>query len=368
MPRLNAVLAVIVVVTSAYADTPATSNVRGSAYPAIHSDRRVTFQLKAPTAQKVQVMPGGGANGLGKGPFDMTRSPEGIWTATIGPVQPGFHYYWFLIDGVPANDPGSKTYFGWAKESSGIDVPDPGLDFYEPRPVPHGNVQIHWYHSRVTGQLRRAFVYTPPGYDASPRARYPVLYLQHGSGESERSWTEQGRANFILDNLIAGGKAVPMIIVMEQGYATKAGAPPAANQRGNEAFGGLLIQDLIPEIDRAFRTRSARESRALAGLSMGGGQALSIGLSNLDKFSHLGIFSGAARNFDAKTVPPNLNKQLKLFWIGCGTEDFLIESARKMHAALDQAGIKHQWWEGPGLHEWQVWRKHLHDFAPRLFR
>ena len=250
MRIFRALAATIFLALAAQAQTPATSNVRGAAYPAIDPDRRVTFQVKAPTAQTVQVMPGGGANGLGKGPFDMTRSPEGIWSATIGPVQPGFYYYWLLIDGVPANDPSSKTYFGWAKESSGIDIPDPALDFYEPKSVPHGNVQIHWYHSKVTGKLRRALVYTPPNYQVNPRARYPVLYLQHGSGESERGWTEQGRANFILDNLIASGKATPMIIVMEQGYAANAG--------GKESFGDLLIQDTIPEIDRAFRTRSRR--------------------------------------------------------------------------------------------------------------
>lgn len=368
MPSRILGLSLLLAASAAHAQTPASSNVRGAAYPAIHEDRRVTFQLKAPTAQKVQLMPGGGENGLGKGPFDMTRDAAGAWTTTIGPVQPGFHYYWFLVDGVPASDPASKAFAGWAKESSGIDVPDPALDFYEPKPVPHGNVQLHWYHSRITGQLRRAFVYTPPGYGSNPRERYPVLYLQHGSGEAESSWTLQGRANFILDNLLAEKKTVPMIVVMEQGYAVRAGAPPAPNQRGNEAFGEVLTQETIPEIDRAFRTRPTREHRALAGLSMGGGQALTIGMANLDKFSHIGVFSGAARNFDVSSLPPDLNKRLKLFWIGCGTEDFLIESARKMHAALTQAGVKHEWWEAPGLHEWQVWRKHLHDFALKLFR
>jgi len=355
---------------------PASSNVRGAAFPRIHTDRRVTFQVKAPGARNVQVMPGGGSNGLGKGPFDMAKSPDGNWSATIGPVQPGFHYYWLLVDGVPANDPASETYFGWGRQSSGIDVPDLALDFYEPKNVPHGDVHIHWYSSNVTGKMRRAFVYTPPGYGASARTHFPVLYLQHGAGESERGWTFQGRANFILDNLIAAGKAVPMIVVMDNGYATRGDAPPTAGQRGNEAFGEVVIRDLIPEIDRAYRTRPDRLHRAIAGLSMGGGQALATGLGALDTFSHIGAFSGAAgRNMDLKTASGGvftnaeaLNKRLKLFWIGCGEGDSLFPGAKRMHEELGRAGVRHTWWEGPGLHEWQVWRKHLHAFAPLLFR
>lgn len=355
------------------AQTPAVSNVRGAEYPKVHGDLRLSFQMKAPTAQKVEVMPGGGANGLGKGPFAMTRSAEGVWSATIGPVQPGFHYYWLLVDGLAVNDPGSETFFGWGKQSSGIDVPDPALDFYEPKDVAHGDVHIHWYRSKVTGTMRRAYVYTPPGYGADARRRYPVLYLQHGAGESERGWTAQGRANFILDNLIAAGKAKPMIVVMENGYASRAGA---TGGRGNEAFGELVTGDLIPEIERSYRTLAGREHRAIAGLSMGGGQAMQVGLANLDKFAYLGTFSGAgARNFDLKTSyggafadVVGLNKKLKLFWIGCGREDFLWESSLALHKIFEGAGVKHVWNAGPGLHDWQVWRKHLHEFAPLLFQ
>lgn len=348
------------------AQQPAVSNVRGAAYPQVYPDRRVTFQVKLPSAQKVQVMPGGGANGLGKGPFDMTRSNDGVWTTTIGPVQPGFHYYWFLADGVPVNDPGSETFFGWGKQSGGIDVPDASIDFYEPKDVPHGDVRIHWYRSKTIGQMRRAFVYTPPGYDQDFKARYPVLYLQHGAGESERGWTAQGRANFILDNLLAAAQAKPMLIVMENGYAG----------RGNEAFGDVLLHDLIPEIERSYRTRAGRENRALAGLSMGGGQAMQIGLSNPGTFAYLGSFSGAgARNFQWETSyngafhdAAAFNKRTKLLWIGCGTEDFLYPANAAMHAALQKAGVQHVWYESPGLHDWQVWRAHLREFASRLFR
>ena len=355
---------------------PADSNVRGAEFPRIHPDRRVTFQLKAPAAQKVEMMPGGGVNGLGKGPFPMSRAADGTWTATIGPVQPGFHYYWFLVDGVAANDPGSETFFGWGKQSSGLEVPDPALDFYDAKDVPHGDVRLHWYHSATTGKTRRIYVYTPPGYDASPRTRYPVLYLQHGAGESERAWTMQGRANFILDNLIAAGKALPMIVVMENGYATKAGAPAARGGRGNEAWGEVVTHDLIPEVDKSYRTLPDRLHRAIVGLSMGGGQAMTVGLGNLDRFAWIGSFSGAGlRATDIKTAyngafasPAEFNKRVKLLWIGCGTGDGLHAAALALHQALDGAGVHHVWWEGPGLHEWQVWRKHLYDLAPRLFR
>jgi enterochelin esterase-like enzyme len=355
------------------AGQPASSNVRGAEFPKIHPDLRVSFRVKAPTAQKVQVMPGGGMNGLGKGPFEMQRSEDGTWTTTIGPVQPGFHYYWLLVDGVAVNDPSSETFFGWARQSSGIDVPDPALTFYEPKDTPHGDVHLHWYRSGVTGQMRRIQVYTPPGYDSNRQMRYPVLYLQHGSGESERGWVAQGRANFILDNLIATGKAKPMIIVMENGYAMLPGGQ--ASPRGNEGFGDVVIKDLIPEIDKTYRTKTGRADRAIAGLSMGGGQALRIGLGNLDKFAYIGSFSGAARNVDVKTAFDGVfndaaafNKKVKLLWIGCGAGDSLHPSALAMHQALDKAGIRNVWSEGPGLHEWQVWRKHLNEFAPLLFR
>ncbi len=194
---------------------PAESNLPGSAYPRVHSDNRVTFRVSAPAAQKVQVVPGGKDNGLGAEPYDMVRDEKGAWTVTIPPVVPGFHYYWLLVDGFPANDPSTYTYFGWNKETSGIEVPDPTLDFYDVKDVPHGEVRSRWYFSKVTAAWRRAVVYTPPGYDANRKTRYPVLYLQHGAGENERGWTTQGRANFILDNLIVAGKARPMIAVMD---------------------------------------------------------------------------------------------------------------------------------------------------------
>ncbi len=303
---------------------PASSNVRGTEYPRVHPDLSVTFRLKAPAAQKVQMQPGGNDNGLGKGPFDLTKGEDGTWTVTTPPAVPGFHYYWLLVDGVAVNDPASETYFGWGKQTSGVEVPEKGIDFYDVKDVPHGQVRAFWYHSKVTGTPRRAFVYCPPGYDANTAKRYPVLYLQHGAGEDERGWSTQGRMNFILDNLIAAGKARPMIVVMDQGYAAKAGAKQPGQQPS--AFEEVVLGDLIPAIDAEYRTLADREHRAIAGLSMGAGQALQIGLTHLDKFSCVGAFSGASRKFDAQTSyggalkdVAEFNKKVRLLWIGAGT-------------------------------------------------
>jgi enterochelin esterase family protein len=351
---------------------PASSNVRGARYPRVHSDRRVTFQVKAPEARKVQVRPGGDDNGLGKGPIDMVRGEGGVWTVTTPPAVPGFHYYWFLLDGVAVNDPSSETYFGWGRQTSGIEVPQKGVDFYEVKPVPHGEVRAVWYHSRITNAWRRAYVYTPPDYDTATGTRYPVLYLQHGAGEDERGWTTQGRLPFILDNLLAAGKARPMLVVMDNGYATRAGPPSPVN-----AFGDVLLNELIPFIDSRYRTLADREHRALAGLSMGGGQALQVGLTNLDKFAYVGAFSSPLRNLDLKTAyggvfsdAPGFNKKVRLLWLGAGTAEERFHSAVKtFHEALSGAGVKSVFVASPGTsHEWQTWRNALHDFAPRLFR
>jgi enterochelin esterase-like enzyme len=353
---------------------PAATNLPGAEYPRIHSDLRVTFRVNAPTAQKVQVMPGGDDNGLGKGPFDMVRDDKGVWTVTIPPAVPGFHYYWLLVDGFPCNDPSTYTYFGWNKESSGIDVPDKSLDFYDVKDVPHGDVRMHWYYSKTTASWRRAYIYTPPDYDRNVKARYPVLYLQHGSGENERGWTSQGRANFILDNLIAARKAEPMIVVMENGMvAAKPGADQAAEPgrppRRNAAFGEVVVNDLIPTIDANYRTLATREQRAIAGLSMGAGQAVQIGLANLDKFAYIGSFSGGGPR-GGNLDPAELKKRVRLFWMGAGTLELSRFGAGKATVeTLGKAGVNAVWFEAPGTsHEWQTWRKCLYDFAPRLFR
>ncbi|HEX8235255.1 MAG TPA: alpha/beta hydrolase-fold protein [Abditibacteriaceae bacterium] len=195
--------------------TPASTNVRGAEYPRIGSDLRVSFRVKAPDAQKVQF-------DLGK-IYDAVRDAEGFWTVTTEPQVPGFHYYWLIINGVQVNDPASETFYGWGKQASGIEIPDPDGAFYAPQNVPHGEVRERWYFSKTTQAWRRFFIYTPPNYETNGSARYPVLYLQHGSGEDERGWSVQGRVSFIMDNLIAAQKAKPMLVVMEKGYAEKPG-------------------------------------------------------------------------------------------------------------------------------------------------
>jgi enterochelin esterase-like enzyme len=364
---------------------PASSNVRGAQYPRVHPDGRVTFRLRAPDARAVKLNPGG--PGLAAAPLDMTRGADSAWTVTTPPAVPGFHYYWFLVDGTMVMDPSSETFFGYGRPTSGVEVPEPGVDWYEPRDVPHGEVRARWYRSKVTGAWRRAYVYTPPGYDASPARRYPVLYLQHGAGEDERGWHTQGRLQFILDNLIAERRAVPMLVVMDQGYATRAGPPPQpalppgtplGAMAPGSAFEAVLLDELIPTIDAAYRTEPRREQRALAGLSMGGGQALQIGLTHLDRFAWIGAFSGAGVGrvpveqayggvfADAK----GFNAKVRLLYFGAGTEEAQFhQGAKALTESLGRLGVRSVFVESPGTaHEWQTWRRALHDFAPRLFR
>ncbi len=349
---------------------PATSNRPGAEYPKVHSDRRVTFRVNAPNAQKVQVVPGGEDNGLGAGPFDMTKDDDGVWMVTTPPAVPGFHYYWLSVDGFNCNDYSTKTFFGWNKECSGVEVPDPALSFYAIKDVPHGDVRSHWYYSQLSKMWRHIRVYTPPEYDKNSDRRYPVLYLQHGSGESERGWTEQGRANFILDNLLAEEKAVPMIIVMENGMVAPRGEETPEQRRQyhrNQAFADVVMQELIPEIDKAYRTIPDRNHRAIAGLSMGAGQAIQIGLSNLDTFAYIGAFSGGTRSDAYANIS---DPKPRLIWIGAGTmEPSRVTSGRTIVETLQKSEISAVWYEAPGTsHEWQTWRFCLHDFAPRLFQ
>jgi enterochelin esterase-like enzyme len=357
---------------------PATTN-GNSAYPRIHPDLRVTFRLKAPDANKVQVV---GNFGLGKGgPWEMERGEGGFWTVTTPPVIPGFHYYWLTVDGVRVNDPASDTFFGNGRPTSGIEIPEKGVDFYHAKDVPHGEVRSRWYKSRVTGRTRHIMVYTPPDYDNDPKKRYPVLYLQHGAGEDETGWVRQGYMNFILDNLIAAGKARPMIVVMERGYATRAGAAAGPKGKGKfdfSAFEDVVLKDLIPLIDSTYRTIPHREQRAIAGLSMGAGQALRIGLAHLDTFSAIGAFSGVGK-VDPKTAyggvfadPDTFDQKVSLLYLHAGTASFdarIHKSAESLYQVLRKAGIKNVVFrDAKGFaHEWQTWRYALHDFAPRLF-
>src|SRR3954468_4048089 len=329
---------------------PATTNVLNAQYPRVYPDGRATFRLAAPNAVKAQL-----AGAITASPVDMAKGEDGAWSVTIPPAVPGFHYYWFMVDGVQMNDPSSDTFFGYGRPTSGIEIPTRGEDFYFAKDVPHGQVRMTWYLSKTTGEWRRAMVYTPPEYDGNVRTRYPVLYLQHGAGEDETGWTKQGHANFILDNLLAVKKAKPMIVVMDRGYAYKPGerpaagrgAAPAAAGRGGAGAGGrgpggmggggvlaastfesVIVDDLIPMIDRTFRTLSDRDHRAMAGLSMGSMQTMQITLRNLDKFSWIGLFSGAAVTADLDTAyngvfknSADFNKRVHLLWMGAGTAE-----------------------------------------------
>ena len=372
---------------------PASTNVWGAQYPRVAGDGRVEVRIKAAEATKVRL-------NFWSGPkMDMTKQPDGFWTAITPPLVPGLHYYTLVIDGAEVSDPGSHAFFGGSKHASAIEIPEPGSTYYDIQDVPHGQVREVWYFSKVTGSWRHALVYLPPGYDEATKTRYPVLYLQHGGGEDETGWVRQGRANFILDNLIAEGRAKPMLVVMAYGYARRAsqpapnlagrpfGSPEAmkAMQEMTSAFEADVTEALIPFIDKTFRTIADREHRAMAGLSMGGMQTFHVTLNNLDRFSHIGGFSGAAgplvlggRALDAKTDykgvfadPAAFAKKVRLLWLGVGTEEpeRMREGIRRLHASLKDAGIAHVYVESEGTdHEWQTWRRNLRDFAPRLFR
>lgn len=343
--------------------------------PEIDEQNRVIFTVEAPNAKVVKVINLSDEKALGAAEYSLSKGDDGIWMVRTNPCRPGLHYYKLSIDGFECADPNSALYYGWARWSSCIEIPDKDLDFYLPHDTPKGNVLIHWYWSDVTQKTRKCLVYTPPGYSLNSEQRYPVLYLQHGSGESELGWTMQGKVNFIMDNLIAEGKATPMIIVMDNGYAPLPEAENQSNPRGGEnGFEEMLLNDLIPEIDGSFRTLTSRESRALAGLSMGAGQAQRIGFSNLDVFASIGAFSGGMRNFDIETAYSGLfsdakqfNDKVKLYWFGAGDLERAHVSGAKLHELFEEYGLKHHWFVTHGSHEWQVWRHHMHDFAQKLF-
>ena len=370
---------------------PATTNVWGAEYPRVDSTGRVQLRVKAPDATKVRV-------NFWSGPkVEMVKQADGFWTLTTPPLVPGLHYYTFVIDGAEVSDTNSHAFFGGGKHASAVEVPEPGSTYYSIQDVPHGQVREVWYYSTVTGTWRHALVYLPPNYDTQTKARYPALYLQHGAGEDETGWIRQGRANFILDNLLAAGKCKPMIIVMAYGYARRAGqAPPdltgsaagpaerlKAMESMTSAFADDVTQALIPFIDKTYRTLSDRDHRAMAGLSMGGMQTFQITLNHLDLFSYIGGFSGAGgmlgdRKMDPKTDyngafadPAAFAKKVFLLWLGVGTvePERMRAGLQRLHASLLEAKIQHVFYESPGTdHEWQTWRRDLNDFASRLFK
>ena len=381
---------------------PSALNVPGAKYPCVYPDNRAMFRVIAPDAGKIRVRVGAG--------FDMTKGPDDIWTVTTSPLVSGFHYYTLQIDGANVADPSTLTFFGSGWWNSGIEIPEPDADadYYHAKDVPHGHVGEQSYYSKVTGRWRRAFVYTPPDYRSNVKAHYPVLYLLHGWGEDETGWYRQGHVDFIMDNLIAAGQAKPMIVVMDNLNAVKPGedgsifagrglvpaprserpAPgpgraPAAPGGGLASFTGatfteMMLTDLVPTVERTYRILPGRENRAMAGLSMGGMQTFLTTLSNLDKFTYIGGFSGSCGgrggSFDPKTGcngafadPAAFNKKVKVLFLGIGSVEG--PGTKDFSAALIQAGIHNVYFESPGTaHEWLTWRRCLKDFAPRLFR
>ena len=373
---------------------PATTNVWGAEYPRVDDTGRVQVRVKAPEATKVKL-------NFWSGPkLDMQKQADGHWMVTTEPLVPGLHYYTVIIDGADVSDPNSHAFFGGTRHASAVEIPEPGSTYYSIQDVPHGQVREVWYPSKVTGGWRHALVYLPPGYDADTKTRYPVLYLQHGGGEDETGWIRQGRANFIMDNLIAAREAKPMIVVMAYGYALRAGqslddltGKPFGSPEMRKAMQDMastfeddVTQALIPFVDKTFRTLADRDHRAMAGLSMGGMQTFHITLRHLDLFSHIGGFSGAGglltpphdRKFDPKTDyngvfadATEFGKKVHVLWLGVGTAESEMFRAgiRKLHEALTAANIRHVYVESQGTdHEWQTWRRALKDFAPRLFQ
>jgi enterochelin esterase-like enzyme len=355
---------------------PLSSNQAGKQYPQVNSDRRVRFRLSAPEASSVSVDLGGGT--------PLTRGEDGAWAGTTAPLDEGFHYYSVKIDGLNVPDPNSRYFYGSSRWGSGVEVPAHDQEFYEVKNVPHGDLRETRYYSQSADAVLRCFVYTPPGYDQNRSRRYPVLYLQHGAGEDETGWGQQGHAGLIMDNLIAAGKSRPFIIVMANSYvpnADRLNSAPALGRelsRSIEGAGGrkftftpfakVLIDDLIPFIDTTYRTLKDPSHRSLAGLSMGGMQARSIALANTDTFSHIGIFSGGSIGTSEIAEIKSFKKAVKVVFVSYGSRENGV-SGKQNTEALQQAGVNTVFYESPETaHEWQTWRRSLREFAPLLFR
>ena len=367
------------------AGVPLASNVQGAQYPRMTPDRDVTFRLRAADASKVQVrveMPKSIT-------LDLKKGDNGYWFGTADPIPPGFWYYSVIVDGFTTLDPASKTYFGYGRECSGIEIPGSDALLSDVADVPHGTLRDVWYYSPSTGAWRRAKVYTPPDYDKQPLARFPVLYLQHGAGENETSWSNQGRETFIMDNLYSIRHTTKqMIVVNDNGIVPAPVGASGGRGRGSNGpgpsrsmadnmfseFGQILTAELIPWIDKNFRTIPDRDHRAFAGLSMGGAQAFRLGLAHLDTFAYLGAFSAAvanldfAKDYDGKLADPRINRELKLLWMGVGKQDGLHDGLQAIHQNLERAGVNHVWVESEGGHVWGEWRTYLSQFASLLFQ
>jgi len=346
----------------------AESNVISAKYPQILPDGRAIFRIKAPEVAKMQL-------DLGK-KYDMVKTGDGVWEVTTDSLSEGFHYYSLIVDGVSVADPASESFYGMSRMASGIEVPFKGDSYYEFRNVPHGDIRIKNYYSTVTNSWRNFYMYTPPGYDQNTNEKYPVLYIMHGGGEDQRGWATQGKTDLIIDNLIAEKKAVPMIVIMVDGNL------PAGNfgEEGLKLFEKEMKQSIIPFVEKNYRVKTDAQSRALAGLSMGGIQTLYMGLFNTDMFAYLGVFSSgwiqnmfndvANRQYEyLQNNVDKVNANLKKLWISQGgKEDIAWQNCQTMRGKLDAMKIKYTYSEYPGGHTWPVWRNNIFNFAQLLFK
>jgi enterochelin esterase family protein len=335
--------------------------------PEVQNDGHVIFRLRAPQAHEVSV------SGEWGPAAPMTRDASGIWTATVGPLHPDLYGYGFVVDGLRILDPANTAIKPMRSNSTSI------LDLPGAKPAPcdrqpavsHGTVHLHDYDSKSLGRVRRLRVYTPPNYESDRQSQFPSLYLLHGSGDNEATWTELGRAHVILDNLLAAKAIVPMVVIMTDGHAVAPGGPDRSSN--TQAFQRDLLEDVMPFVAAHYRLLNDRESRAIIGLSMGGGQSLGIGLTHLDQFAWIGGMSSAVRDPE-KTLekflaaPEQSNAQLRLLWFACGKDDFLLKANQAFDALLTTHKIQHEFVETEGNHSWPVWRRHLTTFAPRIFQ
>ena len=343
--------------------------------PEVHPDSSVTFRFRAPNASDVKLAREGAE------PVSMKKDELGVWSVTTAPLSPDYYGYCFIADGVRLIDPSNPLLKpNLLDTENAVHVPGPASLPWELNDVPHGEIHHHFYKSAVAGDDRDYYVYTPAGYDPSAPRTYPVLYLLHGFSDDARGWTSVGRANVIMDNLIAQGKAKPMIVVMPLGYGTMemirvgwdAWSHPELRKQNFDKFRQALLQEIMPRVESEYRITKDRNARAIAGLSMGGSESLLTGLNNLDKFAWIGAFSSGGMPEDFQGTYPSLNakanQQLHLLWIACGTEDNLIEINREFREWLKNKGVHHTAIETPGAHTWMVWRRNLAEFVGLLFR
>jgi enterochelin esterase family protein len=343
--------------------------------PEVHSDKRITFRLRAPNAREVFLAREGAQR------VPMQKDAEGLWTITTDPLDPDLYGYSFVVDGVNLIDPSNHLMKpNLLNTQSMVHVPGAPSLPWELNPVPRGTIHRHFYRSAIVGDDRDFYVYTPPAYDARARRPYPVLYLLHGFSDDASGWTSVGRAHVILDNLIAQGKAKPMLVVMPLGY----GAPEIVSrtgpgfrdtnlrQRNFDRFRDALLSEVIPEVERSYRASKDRRERAIAGLSMGGAESLYTGLNAVDRFAWVGAFSAGGLGDDFNIAFPKLdakaNEQLRLLWIACGRDDRLIGGNQKFLEWLKSRDVRYTWKETEGAHTWMVWRRYLAEFAALLFQ